>query len=213
MIDTRGYIHQDKTETIRVLGDIDVSELAARVASLSNDYWNEQNSQKPNRFGVFGSTQHVVLKFVKQLSCPVYYDELPAWQEWRGLVEPILEQVREYYGYEKAEYPRVMFARVLAGGEIGVHSDGGRFPSFCHKVHVPLLTNPEVGFFIAPEWHHLSVGTAVEVNNNAKHMVRNQGPTDRVHLVFEWFRSPLVLSEHQKLMELGNAPPLQAASE
>ena len=88
-----------------------------------------------------------------------------------------------------------------------LHADGGRFPAFCHKIHVPLITNPQVGFFIEPKWHHLPVGQAVEVNNNTRHKVRNAGQTDRIHLVFELFHSPLDLSEHQQVREL---PVIQA---
>jgi hypothetical protein len=207
MTDTRGYIHQNKTNSTRMLGDVDIGELTARVAALTDHDWDVHNANKPNRFGVFGTTQHVVMKFVRQLSCPVVYDELPTWDDWHDLVKPVLDRVRDLFGYEQAEFPRVMLARVPAGGEISIHADGGKFPSFCHKIHVPLITNPKVSFFIEPDWHHLPVGHAIEVNNNARHMVRNSGSVDRVHLVFELFRSPLDLSEHQLLTPHTDALP------
>lgn len=196
-IDPRGYLHLDKTTTIRDLESIDITALKAKVGDLDDAYWEAENARKPNKFEAFGSTRHIVMKFVKELTSAIYYRDLPAWGEWQELVEPILLKVQEAYGYEKAEFPRAMLAKVPPEGEIGIHADGGKFPPFCHKVHVPLFTNPDVGFFVEPSWHHLPEGRATEVNNAARHMVRNGGGADRIHLIFELFKSPVRLEEHQ----------------
>ena len=35
--------------------------------------------------------------------------------------------------------------------------------------------------------HHFPEGEAVEVNNLELHAVRNDGTTDRIHLIFEYY--------------------------
>ena len=96
------------------------------------------------------------------------------------------EAVRDY-GYARGVFPRVMLARMGAGGVIQPHIDANPAAKWPHKIHVPLLTNPQVGFRIGDVVHHFPVGEAVEVNNLGPHAVHNGGQTDRIHLIFEYF--------------------------
>ncbi len=73
------------------------------------------------------------------------------------------------------------------GGVIHPHIDANPAAAWPHKIHVPLFTNTEVICFFGGEQHHFPVGEAVEVNNLGPHWVRNQGPTDRIHLIFEYY--------------------------
>ena len=52
---------------------------------------------------------------------------------------------------------------------------------------MPLQTNPRVSFYVEPEYYHFPVGVAVEVNNLGVHAVKNDGDSDRIHLIFEYF--------------------------
>jgi hypothetical protein len=52
---------------------------------------------------------------------------------------------------------------------------------------VPIVTNPDVTFFVDDVAYHFAEGEAVEVNNMAFHAVTNRGTTDRIHLIFEYF--------------------------
>ena len=195
-IDTRGYVHYGKTTGFRDLGDLDVAALQQRVAGLDEDCWRRHDEAKPNRFDSLGGTQHIVMKFVHKVAVPTEYYALPAWSEWEPLVQPVLDAVAARLELVAAEVPRVMLARLPAGGEITAHRDGGRFPAFCRKVHVVLATNPAVEFYVDPEWRHVPPGRGFEVNNNLMHAVRNDGATARTHLIFEIFETPLDLRRH-----------------
>ena len=52
---------------------------------------------------------------------------------------------------------------------------------------MPLVTNDKVGFYIEPRTYHFPVGEAVEVNNLDVHAVKNEGDSDRIHLIFEYY--------------------------
>jgi aspartyl/asparaginyl beta-hydroxylase (cupin superfamily) len=84
-------------------------------------------------------------------------------------------------------FPRVMLARMPPGGVIHPHIDANPAAKWPHKIHVPLSTNPGVVSFFGGEEHNFPVGEAVEVNNLGPHWVRNDGDTDRVHLIFEYY--------------------------
>jgi hypothetical protein len=198
-VDTRGYVHRDKAGGFREHGSIDVESLAARVAALPESYWRERNASKPNRFDTLGNTAHIVMKFVHRPAEPTRYFDLPEWALWREQIQPLLDEAAVRCGIVRAEFPRVMLARLPAGGEITPHRDGGWYPAFCRKLHLPLITNPDTRFYVEPEWRHLPVGRLVEVNNNAPHGVRNAGSSARVHLIFELFESPLDVARHSFL--------------
>ena len=53
------------------------------------------------------------------------------------------------------------------------------------RVHVPLLTNDEALFIVNGIPYNLKVGGAYKVNTLAEHAVKNNGPTPRIHLMFD----------------------------
>ena len=131
----------------------------------------------------------LLLLWVTQWTTAAHLSVNPAtdWPEWRGRLEPVLAQATRPYGYARAAFPRVMLARMAPGGVIHPHVDANPAAKWPHKIHVPLLTNPQVGFLIGERVYHFPEGRAVEVNNLGRHAVRNDGATDRIHLIFEYF--------------------------
>ena len=49
------------------------------------------------------------------------------------------------------------------------------------------MTNDKVIFRAGDEYRHLEEGVAVEVNNMGVHAVKNEGDSDRIHLIFEYY--------------------------
>lgn len=176
-----------KTESVRRLGTIDVARLRDAVLAIPETLWNAENAQKPNRFETLSSTRHIVFRFVSSVVDWRTSYERPLWAEWKSLVEPVLTAVTADYGYQRSAFPRVMLARMAPGGEIEPHYDSNPAAQWPHKIHVPLVTNPDVTFFVDDVGYHFAEGEAVEVNNMAFHAVTNRGTTDRIHLIFEYF--------------------------
>jgi hypothetical protein len=97
-----------------------------------------------------------------------------------------MEQAAQALGYKDYRFPRVMLARLPAGGEVSRHSDG-EASHFIHKIHVPLMTNAETVFHVGNKSMHMPVGDIIEVNNKRVHSVKNEGANDRIHLIFECY--------------------------
>ncbi len=176
-----------KTTSIRRLGTVDVGPLRDAVLAIPEETWDAENASKPNRFGALDATRHIVFRFVSNFRDWRDSYSAPQWESWRALLEPVLEQAVRPYGYARGEFPRVMLARMAPGGVILPHRDANPAAKWPHKIHVPLLTNDGVTFFIDGVGHHLAVGEAVEVSNMAVHSVENAGTTDRIHLIFEYY--------------------------
>ena len=177
-----------KTTSLRHLGKVDISRLREAVLAIPESVWDATNEIKPNkRYKAVNQARHIIFRFItNQLDWRESAD-WPLWQEWRDRLLPVMEQATRRYGYVRAVYPRVMLARLASGGEILPHMDNNPAAQWPHKIHVPLLTNPQVGFRIGDTIHHLPEGEAVEVNNLGLHAVRNDGSTDRIHLIFEYY--------------------------
>jgi hypothetical protein len=176
-----------KTTTVRRLGNVDIARLREAVLAIPEATWDAENADKPNRFDALDRTRHIVFRFVSDFQDWRRHYERPLWPSWRALLEPVLMQAVAPYGYANAEFPRVMLARMAPGGVIKPHRDANPAAKWPHKIHVPLLTNERVVFFIDGVGHHFAEGEAVEVSNMAVHSVENNGDTDRIHLIFEYF--------------------------
>jgi hypothetical protein len=176
-----------KTATVRRLGPADITALRAAVLAVPEHVWEAENASKPNRFGVLDATRHIVFRFVDSPQDWRGSHDRAAWGAWRQILEPVLRQAVRPYGYANGVFPRVMLARMPAGGVIHPHIDANPAAKWPHKIHVPVLTNEAVVSFFGGAEHHFAAGEAVEVNNLGPHWVRNRGTTDRVHLIFEYY--------------------------
>jgi hypothetical protein len=181
------YANPRKTTTIRRLGPVDIAALKAAVLAIPESVWDAENAGKPNRFEALDKTRHIVFRFVDSVRDWRSSHDRPAWAEWQALIEPVLRRAVAPYGYANGVFPRVMFARMAPGGEIKPHRDANAAAKWPHKIHVPLLTNDRVTFFVEGTGYHLPEGEAAEVNNMGVHAVKNDGDTDRIHLIFEYF--------------------------
>ena len=181
------YANPRKTITIRRLGPVDIAALKAAVLALPEATWDAENATKPNRFEALDKTRHIVFRFVDSVRDWRSSHDRPAWAEWKALIEPVLQQAVAPYGYANGQFPRVMFARMAPGGEIKPHRDANAAAKWPHKIHVPLLTNDKVTFYVEGTGYHMPEGEAAEVNNMGVHAVKNDGDTDRIHLIFEYY--------------------------
>lgn len=181
------YANPRKTTSIRRLGPVDIAALKAAVLAIPEAVWDAENAGKPNRFEALDKTRHIVFRFVDSVRDWRGSHDRPAWAEWRDLLSPVLHAAAAPYGYANGMFPRVMFARMAPGGEIKPHRDANAAAKWPHKIHVPLLTNDKVTFFVDGTGYHLPEGEAAEVNNMGVHAVKNDGDTDRIHLIFEYY--------------------------
>lgn len=176
-----------KTTAIRRLGQVDIAALRAAVLAIPEAVWAAENAAKPNKFEVLDGTRHIVFRFVDSPRDWRWSHDRAAWPQWRALLEPVLAQAVRDYGYARGVYPRVMLARMPAGGVIHPHIDANPAAKWPHKIHVPLTTNAGVVSFFGGAEHHFPQGEGVEVDNLGPHWVRNDGDIDRIHLIFEYY--------------------------
>ncbi|PZU59751.1 MAG: aspartyl beta-hydroxylase [Brevundimonas sp.] len=176
-----------KTRSVRALGAVDVAALQAAVRAVPEAEWDAEDAAKPNKLDALDATRHIVFRFIDSGRDWRASHDRPAWPKWRDVVEPVMAQAVRDYGYARGVFPRVMLARMRPGGVIHPHVDANPAAKWPHKIHVPLFTNPGVVAFFGGREHHFPAGQAVEVDNLGPHWVRNDGDSDRIHLIFEYY--------------------------
>ncbi len=178
-----------KTDYFKPLGSANVEALVERVQNIPESAWESENEAKPNKIAQLNDTRHIMFRFVTNSDNVFDFSDHPVlWNEWKDVLLPVMEQAAEKLGYTDYRFPRVMLARLPAGGDISAHSDGDA-SQHIHKVHVPLITNEKTLFRVGRQEMHMPVGEMIEVNNKRVHAARNGGATDRIHLIFECYNA------------------------
>ena len=192
LIDQFGYEFSEahkypKTDYFRHLGSADLAALIQRVKEIPESLWESQNEAKPNKIAQLNETRHIMFRFITDTDRVFDFSDHPVlWNQWKDMLLPVMEQAAAAFRYADYRFPRVMLARVPAGGDISGHYDG-EASHYVHKIHVPLITNDKALFRVGRKEMHLPAGEIYEVNNKRIHAVKNGGTTDRIHLIFECY--------------------------
>ena len=95
---------------------------------------------------------------------------------------PYLRQVMASFG-EVLGRSRLM--KLAAGSEVSQHVDFNYHWYTRVRIHIPIITNPDVIFYCANENIHMQAGECWTFNNWRRHRVTNSSEEDRVHLVID----------------------------
>jgi mannose-6-phosphate isomerase-like protein (cupin superfamily) len=112
----------------------------------------------------------------------------------------------------------VRFLKLVPGAKIREHRDDELTPeSGQARVHVPIVTNSQVEFFLDAERVEMQPGECWYLNFSLPHWIENHGTTDRVHLVIDcqlndWLQNLLPLDESAE-SEVPNCPSSSAELE
>lgn len=176
----------EKAKTVRKLGKVDISQFKKDVLNIPEAIWLGETKNRENDFSVFHHTQHVLFRIHTDWDDHLKYKTKPLWPIWEKRFMPLINEAVESYGYEEAEIPKAMLAKLLAGYSVDKHTDSAPRNGKCHKIHIPLITDPSIKFYVEDEPYYLEAGYAYEVNNVAYHHVVNDSKIDRVHFIFEY---------------------------
>ena len=91
--------------------------------------------------------------------------------------------VRQVLASFETVWSRSRFMRIAGGASVPQHSDISHHWFHRVRVHVPVITRPEVRFFCGGESVHMSAGEAWVFDNWRAHRVENPAPEARIHLV------------------------------
>lgn len=176
-----------KTNSVRFLGEVDIMPLLKLLPELKNE-WDKEEVFKVNQNKKYSLSQvnHVNFRWSKKSEGPCTYFDLELWDKYKHVLLPVMQKAVEPLGYKKGFFPRVMLARMIPDTVIPEHIDSDYIFWPPHKIHLPLITNPQVIFSVRGVDYYFEKGKAYEMDNSGMHAVRNEGTTARIHLIFEY---------------------------
>jgi hypothetical protein len=181
----------------RRIGSVNTDAVATVLAKLSGDSWERPavDLQQPELyrdtsmvslaydfdFRHRNATQHAAMQVFGQVTRPIL-----------GVVADFFDQSRR--GRELSEsfgpgyFVRACFLALGPGGAIDLHSDQRFSELHSHRVHVPIVTNPQASVEVDAETLHIPAGEVYEISNTRPYAIRNAGDTSMIHLVLDYVR-------------------------
>jgi len=166
------------------LGKVDCQLLTDKVMSLEEEAWTI-DARRQKDYDVHAQTQSIILLF-----CDGWPDVTVSrgggWEFLAAEAEPVMQQVLRRHYAVGGRLLRAMVTRLGAGCRIARHKDSHPSFSVAHRIHVPLVTNPDVEFVVGPDRVPPRTGYAFELNNLMFHQVTNHGNSARIHFIFDY---------------------------
>ena len=109
--------------------------------------------------------------------------------QWQNL--PILNQCPAFTNVlntlqQHMDIYSARLMRLRVGAEIAEHRDAGvSHEAGDVRLHVPIVTNPEVEFLVSRQAAAMKEGELWYINADLPHSVANRGNCDRIHLVID----------------------------
>jgi sulfotransferase family protein/aspartyl/asparaginyl beta-hydroxylase len=149
----------------------DVGRLRAEIESLPADAW----TRHPQEYA--GNTAARLITVGGQANDLI----AGAMQPTPALLaSPYLQQVLASFN---TVWSRSRLMRIDGGGSVPAHSDTNHHWFHRVRVHIPVITRPEVRFFCGDQDVHMAAGEAWIFDNWREHKVLNPTPDARIHLV------------------------------
>lgn len=93
--------------------------------------------------------------------------------------------IKQILGHFRTLLGRSRLMRLEPGHGVPPHVDLQYYWRNHARVHIPVVTNPEIRFHCGSDYVHMAAGEAWTFDNWRPHQVVNQTPTRRIHLTFD----------------------------
>jgi len=171
------------------LGKYDVSNIADKASKFSEELWDEW-SFRQDKYGVHTHTKTVpiVWKDPLNMDTKVYTEANKYWANY----EPIKNDINNLQNLinknlSNGKIESVLLIKLSKYSIIPVHRDHGVYLMSHNRIHIPIITHPNVTFQVGNDIKHLKPGEIWEINNNEKpHAVNNKSNIDRIHMIIDW---------------------------
>ena len=118
--------------------------------------------------------------------------------------------IREIMGHLGAVWGRSRLMGLAAGRDVPPHIDINYYWRTHLRIHIPVITNPDVFFTCGQETVHMEPGSCWIFDSFRTHKVQNKGSEHRVHLVLDTVGGGLMPDLIQRADSGLKAPPLIA---
>lgn len=161
---------------------------AKSVLEITDDEQWGWWTQRQELTNVHKKTECIPLKFTDK---PAFFRErfnreniklFPAYEIYKPILDEYLELLSDHY--EWIDYIAIL-TKLLPRSKIRRHRDQGKWLEAVHRIHMPVVTNPDVLFSVGETRINMKRGVFYEINNVLPHDAVNRSDEDRVHLIID----------------------------
>jgi hypothetical protein len=173
-------------------------ELNLKTLNMIEELEWDFNNQRQKTYKPHKDTKSIILRFkpkwVLDLEGANCYDGESYQLEYYPLFYKYKHLVSEYLNilsktYEISDYG-CMIVKLKPNGLISPHIDVGNYFTNCCRIHIPLKTSNKVKFYFDKKETKMKVGNFYQIDNTKiSHSVHNDGDIDRIHIIFDLFKS------------------------
>ncbi len=167
------------------LKPIDIKKIITEIDTITGDQWNTQFRSK-----IHQDTQSIFLRGHPPI------DNIPEDSDRNILSQ--LPYIKHFIHHELPGVPRkCLIAKLLPQGVIKLHEDGSKqrnpksgliydyFKSTI-RLHIPIVSNENVAFYIKNQFYNMPVGEAWAINNLSTHgVINNNTDLVRIHIIVD----------------------------
>lgn len=179
----------------RKLGSFEIDALIAKIRMLTPEDWLA-DATRQKIFQAHDSTETI-----KLIADSDFRHEKPTtrklYDHFAPELSPLMDHIRSQFSQSIRQqklinehgpgyFIRTILTRLPAGAEIRAHRDEGYSLKRSHRIHMPIVSNPDVQFQVGDLMFHMPVGEMWEINNRRVHAVKNGGSEARIHLIMDY---------------------------
>jgi Aspartyl/Asparaginyl beta-hydroxylase len=180
-------------ERLIELFDYPVDAVLAALPPPAAPVW-DANPYRQVKHQVHSQTRSIIFEWISDSWQPgqkaVILHSDPAPGPLTDAVYACADKLNERY---HGRIIRLLLAELKPRAKISPHKDMGPGVVLVHRLHVPVVSNPDVKFFIDDVSHYLKPGIAYEFDNTRRHAVDNDSDSPRIHLMCDILPAELVL--------------------
>ncbi len=168
---------------VRLRVGTDLARLQTEAAALPEHLWGTRGG----RVGVHRPAQAVFLRG----HAPAEGDLPVEDREALALLPAYRELIRERI---PAPPLRCLLALLPGGAVIAPHADQAPYFGQTIRIHVPIVTHPQVWMYCGDRSYHMAEGEVWALNNSTLHAVWNADPErSRLHLICDFLPTPALV--------------------
>ena len=179
------HMQMDKPYKILDL-HVDSELLNFDFSSITDVHWDKNQNLKQKFPDIFADVKpfRVMYLELSKWNDPENHDPVPENDD-HPVHALLMNEIRKLEELYNAKAKIVVLDGLPPGGKINRHFDQSKIYDQCHRVHLPLVTDPAVKFFIDDVPYHFRAGEFFEFNNKMYHEVHNDSNIFRIHLVVD----------------------------
>ena len=162
---------------------VDIDAVRRELATLPDHFWGSRGG----RVGVHRPAQAVFLRGY----APAEGDRPIVDREALDFLPTLRELI---HARIQAPPLRCLLAMLPGGAVIAPHIDRPPYFGQTIRIHVPIVTHPQVWMYCGDRSHHMAAGEVWALNNSTLHAVWNADPAQsRIHMICDFLPSPHLL--------------------